>query len=807
MYQSTCPNRQSLQLLLDQGLPTEQTDMVSTHVDHCESCQSVLEELSHGSHLKGLGLPSPSAPQPSDGFLKRLKSNGLSILGPLDKSSPSYRPTIPGYAIMEELGRGGVGVVFKANQIAIDRIVAVKVLISCERASGPELERFRYEARAAGALNHPNVVRVFEVGECNWGPYVVLEYVSGGTLSRFIRHRPQPAKQAVAMVRQLTDAIAAAHEHGIIHRDIKPSNVLLGDVPKLTDFGLAKLLNLDSSQTQSGMILGTPSYMAPEQARGSKSIDARTDVYGIGALLYDMLTGRPPFQAAQPIDTIFEVVNHPPIPPRMLDQSIPRDLEAVCLKCLEKEPSKRYASARDLRDDLDRFLNGLPTIARPVGFSGRTWKLARRHPLTSVLVLALIVGATVSLIALSVLYSISERDRSIAESQREIAIAEGVRSEDARKGTTALNQFLLDQFLAAPSLRENGKGRDVTVLQMVESAAEKIDSQFAGQPEIAASLHDSVGETFQQFGEYEKSIEHHRSALTLRRHVLGAEAEATLSSELALAHLHSLRNQLDESSELLAHAVPSLTTKLGPDNKTRLSALHELAVIERKRQNYQIAKTYYQEVLDRSSASLGDSDPLTSQAILGLAEIEGNLSGPAAAVPMLERAVSVVEKAHGENSIAHLVVRGRLGEALLASEKFERAESVLSDVLEMRRKVIGPNHPTNFSILGWLADCWQARGKYEEAELAYRDAIAGYEAAKLSDSPLIARTQTRLGNCLVRLGRFSQAEEVLLDAETRFAGLQSVRSEWPESNRRAISELYLAWKRPAIIIPEKTERE
>ena len=161
-------------------------------------------------------------------------------------------------------------------------------------------------------------------------------------------------------------------------------------------------------------------------------------------------------------------------------------------------------TAMDLRDDLDRFLNGLPTVARPIGVAGRSWKLARRHPVTSGLVLTLFVGATASLIALSVLYSKSERDRLKAESQRVVAIAERVRSEDARKGTVALNQFLLDQFLAAPSLRENGKGRDVTVLQMVNSASEKIDEQFASQPELAASLHDSVGETFQQFGEYEK---------------------------------------------------------------------------------------------------------------------------------------------------------------------------------------------------------------------------------------------------------------------------------------------------------------
>ena len=794
MVESKCPARESLQLLLEQRLPSELDAMVSTHVDDCASCQSVLEDLSRSSYHGGESLSSPKSAEPSEGFLKRLKSKGLSQNGHIGESTSTDRPAIPGYEILEELGRGGVGVVFKAKQIAIQRIVAVKVLIACERASSPELERFRYEARATGTLNHPNVVQVFEVGECNWGPYVVFEFVSGGTLSQFINRRPQPAMQSVTLVRQLTDAVVAAHEHDIIHRDIKPSNVLLGDVPKLTDFGLAKLLNLDSSQTQSGMILGTPSYMAPEQARGSKLIDARTDVYGIGALLYDMLTGRPPFQAAQPIDTILEVIERSPIAPRMLDQSIPRDLEAVCLKCLEKEPSKRYATALDLRNDLDRFLNGSPTIARPIGIVGRTWKLACRHPLTSGLVLTLLTGATVSLIALSVLYSISERDRAVAESEREVAIAERVRSENARKGTTALNQFLLDQFLAAPSLRENGKGRDVTVLQMVDSAAEKIDAQFTDQPEIAASLHDSVGETFQQFGEYEKSMQHHTSSLNLRRKVLGAEAVPSLSSELALAHLHSLRNQLDEANELLAHAVPSLTSKLGPDDKTRLAALHELAVIERKKQNYQLAKTYYQEVFDRSRASLGDADPLTSQAIMGLAEIEGNLSGPAAAVPMLEQAVSVFEKAHGENSIAHLVVRGRLGEALLASEQFERAESLLSDVLEQRRKVIGPLHPTNFSILGWLADCWQARGKYEEAEIAYRDAILGYESAKLADSPLIARTQTRLGNCLVRLGRFSHAEEVLLDAELRFGKLQAVRSEWPTSNRQAISELYQAWK-------------
>jgi tetratricopeptide (TPR) repeat protein len=220
-----------------------------------------------------------------------------------------------------------------------------------------------------------------------------------------------------------------------------------------------------------------------------------------------------------------------------------------------------------------------------------------------------------------------------------------------------------------------------------------------------------------------------------------------------------------------------------------------LQAIERKQQHLDVALNLYQEVFDRSLESLGESHELTSQAAMGLAEVTGNLKGVAYAIPMLERAVEVVEKAHGTNSVAHLVVRGRLGEALLTSGQFDRAEPILQSVLDDRRRVIGPAHPTNFSILGWLADCWQANGELERAKTAYRESIDGYQAANMSDSPLIARTETRLGTCLTKLKEFDEAEQVLLDAESRFAKIKSLRPEWIPLNRRAIYELYQAWNR------------
>ncbi len=349
------------------------------------------------------------------------------------------RAAVPGYEVLSTLGRGGMGVVYQARHTKLGRIVALKMILSGAHAGEADLARFRTEGEAIARLQHPNIVQIYEVGELGGLPFFSLEFCGGGSLERKLNGTPLPAKEAAQLVETLARAIQAAHEKGVIHRDLKPANVLLAEdgTPKITDFGLAKKLD-DAGQTQSGAIMGTPSYMAPEQAAGkSAEIGPAADVYALGAILYECLTGRPPFKAATALDTVLQVVSDEPVPPSQLQTKLPRDLETICLKCLQKEPHKRYASAGALANDLLRLRNGEPITARPVGAIERAAKWVRRRPTATALLAVSAVAALGFVLLLDRARreadsrSVTETDlRGQAETQRDQADAAREQSQD-----------------------------------------------------------------------------------------------------------------------------------------------------------------------------------------------------------------------------------------------------------------------------------------------------------------------------------------------------------------------------------------
>ncbi len=314
-------------------------------------------------------------------------------------------PQLPGFEVIRELGSGGMGVVYEAYQIGLKRRVAVKMVRAGPRAGSEVEARFRKEAEAAARLHHPNIVEIHDIGEFEGRPFFTLELVEGGDLSREMAGVPMSPRRAAQLTETLAHTMHYAHERGIIHRDLKPANVLLTPegVPKIADFGLAKHLGSDCDQTRSGTILGSPCYMSPEQATGHAGTTGRaSDVYSLGAICYEMLTGAPPFRSDSPLDTLHKLLNEEPIRPRRLVPKVPRDLETICLKCLERDPRRRYETAGELADDLDRFLNHDAIQARPVAAPVRLWRLARRK--TSWSVVAALAGLA---IAATVLLSIS----------------------------------------------------------------------------------------------------------------------------------------------------------------------------------------------------------------------------------------------------------------------------------------------------------------------------------------------------------------------------------------------------------------
>ncbi len=303
------------------------------------------------------------------------------------------------YELLAEIARGGMGIVFKARQRGLNRIVALKMIAAGQLARAEDVARFRNEAEAAARFQHPNLVPVYEVGEHDGQPWFSMEYVDGPSLAKEVRTRPLVPERAARLMRAVAEAVQHAHDHGILHRDLKPSNILLaaGDVPRVTDFGLAKFAQNDSGITRTDGIVGSPGYMSPEQASASP-LDGRSDVYSLGAVLYELLTGRPPFQASTPVRTLRLVVETEPVPPGRLNPGVPRDLETICLKCLAKDPARRYTTAHDLSVDLAAFIENRPIQARPTGLLERLARWRRRKPALAAsfgaLAFALLTGFT-----------------------------------------------------------------------------------------------------------------------------------------------------------------------------------------------------------------------------------------------------------------------------------------------------------------------------------------------------------------------------------------------------------------------------
>lgn len=291
--------------------------------------------------------------------------------------------TFGDYDLIEVIAEGGMGVVYKARQRGLNRLVAVKMIRRAHLARPRDIERFHREASAAARLQHPRIVAIHETGEIGGQHFYSMDYVPGCTLAALVREHPLSPRSAAAILKTVAEAIHYAHEHGVLHRDLKPSNILIDrqNQPNVTDFGLAKLLEESTDMTLSGQVFGSPSYMAPEQAAGrSHAADVRADVYALGAILYEMVSGRPPFKADTSFETLKLVVTTEPVPLRLLNPGLPRDIETICLKCLEKEPARRYQTAQMLADDLCRFLEGKPVHARPLGWFGKICRWARRNP-------------------------------------------------------------------------------------------------------------------------------------------------------------------------------------------------------------------------------------------------------------------------------------------------------------------------------------------------------------------------------------------------------------------------------------------
>jgi serine/threonine-protein kinase len=451
-----------------------------------------------------------------------------------------------------------MGLVYRAHHLALDRTVALKVVLGGDHASDEQRARFVTEAQAVAHLLHPNIVQIFEIGQADGLPYFSLELVDGGSLEQRVSRQPQEPRWSAALVETLARAMHAAHRSAVIHRDLKPANVLLtrDGIPKITDFGLAKRLETDSGQTQTGSIMGTPTYMAPEQAWGKTAeVGPHSDLYSIGAILYTLLTGRPPFQGTSALETLEQVRTQEPVSPSRLQPKVSRDLETICLKCLQKEPAKRYATAEALADDLRRFLTGDPIIARPVSAPERLWRLARRNPkvaalsasvlflLTAVAVISTTYAATLRQ-QNQALRIASEREtaaRLEAEASIKQAFQQNRSALDAWKtlgrltiedlkaipGGQRLRQKFLEEVLHGLRKTANGMEPLYQVYRRVESASV---ADFA-----MAGVHRLLGDELLELGQMQEARKHYERMDAIAERALAADP-GNLDLEYQLAN-------------------------------------------------------------------------------------------------------------------------------------------------------------------------------------------------------------------------------------------------------------------------------
>jgi WD40 repeat protein len=441
MPMGPCPPEEHLRRLLAGELTAAEEAALDDHLRQCSACRQALEASTASEPIWGRSGPA-DGPALDPGLLHRLKAGTATLAsfrgeGAAPAAAPRPLPRVPGYEIHGELGWGGMGVVYRARQVGLNRVVALKMILGGAFAAGKSLDRFRAEALAVARLSHPNIVQIFEAGEADGLPYFSQEYVEGGTLAAHLDGTPVAPRRAAELCDLLARAVQFAHERGVVHRDLKPANVLLtaDGAPKIADFGLAKCLKDDAAigppTTETGLAVGTPRYMAPEQltpsASGSKPpIGPACDVYALGAILYELLTGRPLYTGDTPLDVMVRVLHEDPRPPRACRPGVPRDLETICLKCLAKEPGRRYATAGDLAEDLHRFLVGEPIRARPPSVLYRSDRFVRQHK-------ALVGAAAAIAVALAAGIAATGSAALSEARQRRVAVKSAREAEVARQ--------------------------------------------------------------------------------------------------------------------------------------------------------------------------------------------------------------------------------------------------------------------------------------------------------------------------------------------------------------------------------------
>jgi serine/threonine protein kinase len=676
------------------------------------------------------------------------------------------------YELINEIARGGMGVVYKARQLSLNRIVAVKMILAGQLAGQSDVLRFRREAEAAAHLQHPNIVAIHEVGEIDGHHYFSMDYVEGESLASLIRENPLPGFRAARYVKAVAEAIHYAHNNGIMHRDLKPSNILvqgLNDndegIPRITDFGLARRIEGGTELTGTGQLLGTPSYMPPEQASGKLGeVGPLSDVYSLGATLYDLLTGRPPFRADTPLDTVLQVLDSEPVSPRLLNPKVNRDLETITLKCLQKDPANRYASAQELADDLERHLKGESIQARPTGHIDRLWRWSRRHPAAATAVAAIAVGlVSVSALAIA-LGNTNQNLKSSNESLQLANQAETIAKKNAeskqREAETARDETkqILDYIVAAFRKSDpDADGESLTVAALFGQAEEQLEADFPNKPLIQAELLNAIGQTYIGLGLYEKAASALKLSLDLRRNEMGEENKDTLAAMNNLAEAYKAGGRLADAFPLYKQSLELKKTKLGPTHLSTLTSLGNLANWYRSAGMSAQALPIFEKTLELMKGKMGPEHPYTLRSMNDLAAAYKSAGRLQEALLYYEQTLELRKKKLGPE---HPDTLGSMNNLALAYESVGRLADALElheQTLELRKTKLGPLHPDTLVSMNNLAAAYEATGRIEEALQLYEPALELMKAKLAPDHPNMLAFMNNLAVAYKSAGRLADA--------------------------------------------------
>jgi eukaryotic-like serine/threonine-protein kinase len=688
--------------------------------------------------------------------------------------------TPPGYESLGEIGRGGMGVVFKARDVSLGRTVAIKTIAEGQFATQDQRDRFRAEALAVARLRHPNIISIYAIGEHEKHPYLSLEFAEGGSLAERLAEKPMSPREAAILVETLARAVESAHCAGVVHRDLKPSNVLLtaDGVLKISDFGLAKLLDFDSVRTVSGQIIGSPSYMAPEQAEGRvKQVGPSADIYALGAILYQMLTGRPPFLGETQLETLALVKSAEPVAPRQLRLEIPRDLETICLKCLEKVPARRYASAGALSADLARYLEGRPVEARRASAPERCARWCKRNPWIATSAAVLMLGTVIS-ISQAARATLAERAALRAKAS---AIADQKRAENEAANARAVRDFLNIDVLAQASaenqhLPDGKPNPNLTVRGALDQAAATIGERFKGQPLVEASIRLTIGETYEQLGLLKEAGPQLRSAYELRRRELGDEAPETLTALCSVGRLLLADDKIGEAEAPLRQAARGLERIQGLDHFDTLCANIALAQVLHGQEKYVEAEQLLADVLDRFRRSGNDTLPEAIGALNDLAVTYLDQKKFNEAEKMLNGVVETLKRKRGAEHPHTLRALSNLTGLYFSQGQHNVAIARLNDVVALQRSVLGKLHPDTLGSMIKLGQFYLFTDRLAEAERILEDAKVGCRSVLDSNHTLMDAVLVFLSVIYSRTNKYEELGPVLTEAR------DITRARWGPNN-------------------------